>query len=90
MLSGLADDLAAGPDAVDREQLDLAVELLRDVGDYAEDNTVEKALDTISRWASSSATSRPRLGQQARAPVRQGGRAWEELEWFVESRLRRE
>ena len=30
---------------MDREQLDLAVEFLRDVGDYAEDNTVDKALD---------------------------------------------
>ncbi|HUB55237.1 MAG TPA: primosomal protein, partial [Mycobacterium sp.] len=48
VLSGVADDLAAGPDAVDREQLDLAVELLRDVGDYAEDNTADKALATES------------------------------------------
>ena len=28
-----SDDFADGPDAVDREQLDLAVELLRDIGD---------------------------------------------------------
>ncbi|EUA19311.1 hypothetical protein I552_9054 [Mycobacterium xenopi 3993] len=46
VLTGLADDLADGPDAVDREQLELAVELLRDVGEYAEDNTVEEALAT--------------------------------------------
>src|SRR5262249_21951477 len=45
VLSGIADDLADGPDAVDRDQLDLAVELLRDVGDYAEDTAVEEALD---------------------------------------------
>ena len=44
MLTGLADDLADGPDAVDRDQLDLAVELLRDVSDYAEDDTVDRAL----------------------------------------------
>ena len=44
MLTGLADDLADGPDAVDRDQLDLAVELLRDVGDYADDDTVDRAL----------------------------------------------
>src|SRR5581483_5478270 len=49
VLTGLADDLSRGPDAVDEEQLDLAVELLRDVGEYAEDNTVEKALSTESQ-----------------------------------------
>lgn len=91
VLTGLADDLADGPDAVDRDQLDLAVELLRDVGDYAEDNTVDKAL----------ATSRP-LGKLATyvldsdsvskpaPPYAQVVRAWEQLERFVESRLRRE
>lgn len=46
VLSGLADDFADGPDAVDRDQLDLAVELLRDVGDYSEESTVDKALET--------------------------------------------
>ncbi|MGH3440389.1 MAG: primosomal protein, partial [Sciscionella sp.] len=91
VLTGLADDLADGPDAVDRDQLDLAVELLRDVGDYAEDNTVDKAL----------AASRP-LGKLATyvldsdsvskpaPPYAQVVRAWEQLERFVESRLRRE
>ena len=44
VLTGLADDLADGPDAVDRDQLDLAVELLRDVSDYSEDDTVDRAL----------------------------------------------
>jgi hypothetical protein len=91
VLSGLADDLAAGPDAVDQEQLDLAVELLRDVGEYAEDNAVDKAL----------ATERP-LGQlvayvlepgsvtKPKPPYAEAVEAWEELEQFVESRLRRE
>jgi len=45
MLTGIADDLADGPDAIDRDQLELAVELLRDVGDYAEDTIVEQSLD---------------------------------------------
>ncbi len=44
VLTGLADDLAGGPDAVDHEQLDLAVEFLRDLGEYSEDTTVDKAL----------------------------------------------
>jgi hypothetical protein len=91
VLTGLADDFADGPDAVDREQLDLVVELLRDVGDYAEDNTVDKAL----------ATERP-LGQlvayvlepgsvsKPAPPYAEAVREWEALDRFVESRLRRE
>jgi hypothetical protein len=91
VLTGLADDFGDGPDAVDRDQLDLAVELLRDVGDYAEDSTVDDAL----------ATGRP-LGKlvayvldddsvkKPTPPYAAAVRAWEELERFVESRLRRE
>ena len=45
VMSGLADDLADGPDAVDRDQLELAVELLRDVSDYSEDDVVDETLD---------------------------------------------
>ena len=44
VLTGLADDIADGPDAVDRDQLELAVELIRDVGDYSEDETVDRLL----------------------------------------------
>ena len=91
VLSGLADDFADGPDAVDREQLDLAVELLRDIGDYSEESTVDKALET----------GRP-LGQlvayvldpgsvgKPAAPYSPVVREWEKLEQFVDSRLRRE
>ena len=74
VLSGLADDFAGGPDAVDHEQLDLAVEFLRDLGDYSEDTTVEKALD--DRRAAGQADhlrSRAGLDEQARRPVRRGG-----------------
>jgi hypothetical protein len=91
VLTGLTDDLADGPDAVDREQLDLAVELLHDVGDYAEDNTVDKALETdqplgklVAYVLESDAVSAPK------PPYADAVRAWEELEAFVESRLRRE
>ncbi|MGA8328581.1 MAG: primosomal protein [Mycobacterium sp.] len=91
VLTGLTDDLADGPDAVDREQLDLAVELLRDVGDYAEDNTVDKALETdqplgklVAYVLESDAVSAPK------PPYADAVRAWEELEAFVDSRLRRE
>ncbi|HNM93255.1 MAG TPA: primosomal protein, partial [Mycobacterium sp.] len=44
VLTGLADDIADGPDAVDRDQLELAVEFIRDVGDYSEDETVDRLL----------------------------------------------
>lgn len=91
VLSGLADDLAAGPDAVDREQLDLAVELLRDVGDYAEDNTADKALATESPLGKLVGyVLEPDSVSKPKPPYAKAVTAWEELERFVESRLRRE
>ncbi|MEV0687819.1 primosomal protein [Nocardia sp. NPDC050378] len=44
VLTGLVEDLAEGPEAVDIEQLDLAVELFTDAADYADDDSVEQAL----------------------------------------------
>ena len=74
--SGLADDLADGPESVDRDQLELAVELLRDVGEYAEDDIVDETLDADMPLGRS---GRPcvgfRHGQQAQRAVRQGCRA---------------
>ncbi|UMB68481.1 protein export chaperone SatS [Mycobacterium paraterrae] len=91
VLSGLADDFADGPDAVDHEQLDLAVEFLRDLGDYSEDTTVDKALDVdeplgklIAYVLDPDSTSKPA------GPYATAVREWEELVRFVESRLRRE
>jgi hypothetical protein len=43
-LTGLADDLAEGPLTVDPSQLDLAKELLLDVGDWAGDDEAQEAL----------------------------------------------
>lgn len=43
-LTGLGEDLADGPLAVDPHQLDLAVELLLDVGDWARDDGPRKTL----------------------------------------------
>jgi hypothetical protein len=91
VLTGLADDLADGPDAVDRDQLELATELLRDVGDYAGDNTVDKAL-TAERPLGSLAAHvlEPDSVSKPAPPYAEAVRAWEGLERFVESRLRRE
>jgi hypothetical protein len=91
VLTGLGDDFADGPDAVDREQLDLVVELLRDVGDYSEDTTVDKALEMdgplgrlVAYVLDADSVSKPA------PPYAKTVRAWEEVERFVESRLRPE
>ena len=91
VLTGLADDIADGPDAVDRDQLELAVELIRDVGDYSEDDTVDRLLSAdrplgklVEHVLEPDSAARP--GQ----PYTAAAKEWEELERFVESRLRPE
>ncbi len=91
VLSGLADDITDGPEAIDRDQLNLAIEFVRDVGDYSEDDTVDRLLseDTalgrlVNHTLDPESTNRPN-GPYSRAVAE-----WEELERFVESRLRRE
>lgn len=91
VLSGLADDIGDGPEAIDRDQLALAVEFVRDVGDYSEDDMIDRLLgeDTalgrlVNHTLDPDSSSRPN-GPYARAVAE-----WEELERFVESRLRRE
>lgn len=91
VLSGLAEDFADGPDAVDREQLDLAVELLRDIGDYSEESTVDKALETGKPLGKLVAyVLEPGSVGKPAAPYAAAVREWEDLEKFVDSRLRRE
>ncbi len=90
VLSGLVDDIADGPEAVDRDQLDLALELLNDVGDYAEDPIVSKTLAADQPLGSFVAhvldPAKPRPKGSTAKAVEQ----WEALERFVESRLRPE
>ncbi|MGE2692240.1 protein export chaperone SatS [Mycolicibacterium pulveris] len=91
VLTGLVDDVAEGPDALDRDQLDLAVELLRDVGDYAEDPTVEQTLDADQPLGRLFAhVLDPKGVRRPEAPYAKAVSQWEELEAFVESRLRPE
>ena len=91
VLSGIADDIADGPDAVDRDQLELAVELLRDVGDYAEDTAVEEALDADQPLGRLVAfVLDPDTVRRPSAPFAKAVEQWESLEAFVESRLRQE
>ncbi|MDY6809629.1 MAG: primosomal protein [Actinomycetota bacterium] len=48
VLPGLADDISDGPRRMDRNQLDLAVELLSDAADYADDDSVSEALGSTT------------------------------------------
>ena len=91
VLTGIADDLAEGPDALDREQLELAVELLRDVGEYAEDGTVDQALEPATALGKVVAhVLDPDEVRKPDPPYAKAREKWEELETFVESRFRRE
>jgi hypothetical protein len=91
VLTGLADDLADGPDAVDRDQLELAVELLRDVGDYAEDTTVDETLDADQALGRLVAhVLDPETVRRPSPPYAKAVEQWEALEAFLESRLRPE
>ncbi|HEY1838645.1 MAG TPA: primosomal protein [Mycobacterium sp.] len=91
VLTGLAGDFADGPDALDHEQLDLAIEFLRDVGDYAEENTVDEALAADQPLGHLAAyVLDPDSVSKPAPPYAKAVRAWEELERFVESRMRRE
>lgn len=91
VLTGIADDLRDGPDAVDRDQLELAVELLRDVGEYAEDTTVDETLDadqSLGRLVA--CVLDPDTVARPSGPYATAVEQWEALEAFVESRLRQE
>ncbi|QEN15632.1 protein export chaperone SatS [Mycolicibacterium sp. ELW1] len=91
VLTGLSDDIADGPDAVDHDQLELAVELVRDVGEYSEEETVDKLLaedrllgKLVDYVLDPEENSRPA------GPYTAAVKEWDEIERFVESRLRRE
>jgi hypothetical protein len=90
VLTGLADDLADGPDGVDRDQLELAVEFLRDVGDYSEDDTIETALGEDKPLGKFVAYVLDGQGTKPAAPYVAVVDAYEKVERFVDSRLRRE
>jgi hypothetical protein len=91
VLTGIADDLAEGPDAIDRDQLELAVELLRDVGEYAEDTTVDESLDADQPLGRVVAhVLDPDTVRRPVPPYARAVEQWEALEAFVDSRLRQE
>ena len=91
VMTGIADDIHDGPSAIDRHQLELAVELLRDVGEYAEDDTVNKTLKPTTALGKLVAHVLDPDGTDAPAPPYARAVAeWTELETLLESRLRPE
>ncbi len=91
VLTGLADDLASGPTAVDAEQLDLVVELFTDAADYADDDSVERALapSTPLGWYVSYVLNPDPTRMAPSPPFAAEAEAWRVLEREFETRLRK-
>ncbi|MCP2260483.1 hypothetical protein LX15_004201 [Streptoalloteichus tenebrarius] len=89
VLQGLAEDLAEGPDAVDPTQLDLAVELLADAAQWADDDSVERALAPSERlgWLVSFVLRPDPTRMAPSAPYDAEVAAWRELVAAFEDRL---
>lgn len=89
VLTGIADDLATGPGAIDSEQLDLAVELFSDAADYADDDSVEQALagSVPLGWYVSFALNPDPTRLAPSAPYDDEAQAWRALDREFESRL---
>ncbi|MFE3289761.1 primosomal protein [Rhodococcus sp. NPDC059234] len=92
VLPGLADDLAAGPRAVDADQLDLAVELFTDAAEYARDESTEQALaaSTPLGWYVSYVLDPDPNRMSPSAPFTAESESWRALEQEFETRLRPE
>ncbi|TLG04697.1 primosomal protein [Nocardia cyriacigeorgica] len=89
VLPGLAEDLGDGPESVDIEQLDLAVELFTDAADYADDDAVEQGLaqSTPLGWYVSYLLNPDPTRLAPSPPFTAEAKAWRELERNFESRL---
>ncbi|MPZ00749.1 MAG: primosomal protein [Actinophytocola sp.] len=90
VLAGLADDIADGPEAIDPNQLDLAVELLSDAADWAGDDSVADALVESERlgWLASFVL-KPDLNRlEPSPPFDEEVAAWQKLVNDLEDRFR--
>ncbi|NLG56462.1 MAG: primosomal protein [Rhodococcus sp.] len=89
VLTGLADDLADGPTAVDPDQLDLAVEVFSDAADYAGEDIVETALapSTPLGWYVSFLLEPDPTRLAPNPPYDAEAESWRELERDFEARL---
>lgn len=88
-LTGLADDLAEGPQAVDAVQLELAVELIRDAEEWAGSDTAKRALASSEPlgWLVSFVLNPDPARLAPGAPFDAEVTAWRSLVDSVENRL---
>jgi len=91
VLPGIADDIAEGPAAVDRVQLELAVELIRDAAEAANDHRVAAALAGSAPlgWYVSFVLRPDPTRLAPSAPYDGEAEAWRHLEREFEDRLQR-
>ena len=89
VLTGLADDIADGPRRIDRNQLDLAVELFTDAADYGDDNTVSEALGSTTPlgWFVDYAINPDPKRLAPSGPFDNESEAWRALQHDFEARL---
>jgi hypothetical protein len=89
-LTGLDEDIAAGPTAIDPTQLDLGVELLTDVGDWAKDPEAAEALSTSESlgWLVSYVTRPDPTRLAPSPPFTDEAARWNELVEELGNRLR--
>ncbi|WP_078280145.1 primosomal protein [Mycobacteroides franklinii] len=91
VFTGLADDLEDGVDEVDRDQLELAVELLTDVAEYSEDDSVDAELDSDTPLGKLVGhLLEPEKHDEPKGPFLDAAERWRTLERAMEARLRRE
>lgn len=90
VLPGIADDIEAGPEAVDAVQLELAVELLTDAADFADDGATEADLASSSPlgWFVSFVVEPDPNRLAPSAPYEAEAETWRRLERELEDRLR--
>ncbi|MGH3519249.1 MAG: primosomal protein [Haloechinothrix sp.] len=90
VLAGLDEDIAEGIDGIDPTQLDLAVELLTDAADWAEDDTVSESLTQSESlgWLVSFVVRPDPTRLAPSAPFDAEVAAWQKLINDFEDRLR--
>ncbi len=89
VLPGIGEDIADGPRRIDRDQLDLAVELLLDSADFADDASVRDALrptTPLGFFVSYALDPQPRRLAPS-GPFDNEAEAWRALEHDFEDRL---
>ncbi|ASO22665.1 hypothetical protein FHR81_005270 [Actinoalloteichus hoggarensis] len=88
-LIGIAEDLAKGPEGIDPNQLELAVELLTDAADWAEDDSVHDALQSSESlgWLVSFVLRPDPTRMAPSAPYDEEQKSWSALLTDFEKRL---